>query len=205
MQATRFVGLAYPRPALVDAKAPEPRRYYADLVTDLLRCSAPASRRLGAVRAAVARHGLARLPVSTVLALSPARQHPDMDRMLQDLTDAWQDLAAQSRQPPEAAPDLSLPCMRRSLGWLMRLGLRRWREPEVVAAFSAAWGSAPLFVQGRRTARAAAGAVGVPDPLAEDLEIAFYARRLQQRVHRSGVYLVGPRMTASMLATVCVS
>jgi hypothetical protein len=383
MQATRFVGLAYPRPALVDATAPEPRRYYGDLVTDLLRCSAPASRRLGAVRAAVARHGLARLPLSTVMALSPARPHPDMARVRHDLIAAWDDLAATSSRLPAQAPDLSLLCLRRSMGWLIfafgegadpllvcklpdgddprvdqeaeilrsvaeldfapvylgrvgkarvqealpghplrlaplsagqvttaawddelstvadallrlgrlttgpglpprflspeaeswlppeiaarvrtsvqrltdldisvlchgdasaqnvltragtvsglvdwefaqrgmpgsdvvnlmhsvfeqRLGLRRWRERDVVDAFAAAWTGAPLFVEGRQAARAAAEAAGVPGRMAHDVEIAVYARRLQRRVDVPG-YLVGPQMAADMLATVCAS
>jgi hypothetical protein len=382
MQATRFVGLEYPRPTLVDVGAPQPRRYYAGLVSDLLRCSAPASRRLGPVRAAVARHGLARLPVSTLLTLSRSRQRPDMAQVRQDLIDNWGELVAGSGRLPAQPPELSLLCLRRSLGWLVfafgaaehpllvckvpdgddprvdeeaavllsvavlglaprylgragrarvqeglpghplrlsslsaaqataaawdgelaavadgllrlgqvstgpglpprelspeaeslvssstaarvrssvqrltrldvsvlchgdasaqnvltqdgtvsglvdwefatrgmpgsdvlnlahsvfeqRLGLRRWREREVVEAFTAAWSAAPLFVEGRSAARAAAEAAGVPHSLAEDVEIAVYARRLQRRVDQPGNYLVGADMAASMLTTVC--
>jgi hypothetical protein len=84
-----------------------------------------------------------------------------------------------------------------------RLGLLRWREAEVVDAFAAAWTAAPLFVEGRRAARAAAAAAGVPDSLAGDIEIAVYARRLQRRVDLPEKYLVGAEMAASMLETVC--
>jgi hypothetical protein len=42
-----------------------------------------------------------------------------MDRVRQDLTDGWDDLAARSDRLPAQAPELSLLCLRRSLGWLV--------------------------------------------------------------------------------------
>lgn len=381
--ATRFVGLAHPRPALVDVSAPQPRRYYAALVSDLLRCSVPASRRPATLRAAVARHDLLRMPLSAFVALSRSSAHSDMDRVRHELIDGWSELAARSGRLPASAPDLSLLCLRRSLGWLVfvfgepehpllvcklpdgdddprvddeagvltsveaadvaprflgrvgrarvqeglpgsplrlvplavrdvataswhaeladtadgllrlakltvdrgvppdtlseeaeallspatagtvrdslqrladadvsvlchgdtsaqnvlsdgasltglvdwefarrglpgadvlnlahavfeqRLGLRRWREHEVLRAFGTAWAAAPLFREARAATLAGAEIVGLPGSLAHDLEIAVYARRLQRRVSRPGGYLVGPAMTASMLTTVC--
>jgi hypothetical protein len=336
------------------------------------------------MRAAVARHGLARWPVSTLVGLSRSRHRPDMAQLTQNLVDNWGELTARSDRLPAEPPELSLLCLRRSLGWLLfafgdaehpllvckvpdgddprvdqeadvllavaglgvapaflgragaarvqeglpgrplwlsplptrvasdaawdgslaavadrlmalgqatagpgwtpmalspeaesllspstramvrssvarlekhnlsvlchgdttpqnimtfegtisgfvdwefaergapgsdilnltqsvfeqRLGLLRWREREVVDAFAAAWTTAPLFVEGRGAARAAAEAVGLSGTLAEDVEIVEYALRLQGRVDRPDDYLVGPQMAASMLTTVCRS
>jgi hypothetical protein len=80
-----------------------------------------------------------------------------------------------------------------------RLGLVRWSAEEVLEAFSAAWDAAPLFVEGRRAAKVAAAAVGLDSGLFPDVEVAHFARRLQDRVDRPAQFLGGPRMAAGVL------
>ncbi|MEX5720535.1 phosphotransferase [Geodermatophilus maliterrae] len=119
MHAARYVRSHHPLPVTLDVRVPHPRRYHLTLVDALLRCSLPAAGRFGAVRAAVARHGLAHLPLSVLLAFSPRREHPELDRLRDELGRGWRDLARHSNRIPAEPPDLALMVLRRSLGRLV--------------------------------------------------------------------------------------
>jgi hypothetical protein len=85
------------------------------------------------------------------------------------------------------------------------LALLTWDDRRLADAFRAAWRHSELMRRGREAARLAARAAGVPDALHDDLEVAFYARRLSRRLTgRPADYAVGPRLAAQMLETVCV-
>lgn len=384
MRRGRYVELRRPRPVLVDVAAPHPGRYYVALVDALLRCSLPAAGRLGPLRAAVARHGLARAPLRAALSLTPARDRPELDQLRRDLVAGWAALAQASDRLPADPPELAMLSLRRSLGRLVfvfgdapnpllvckipdgddgrvddeaavlekvrglglapryleevagarvqealpghpmplqplasdsaavaawggpltdaaallhglskatyraegvdidfsgaarsllttqaatrvtaalerlrhvnasvlchgdaspqnlmvtsggvsglvdwelarrghpgadvlnlvhsvfeqRLGLAHWTSAEVLAAFSVAWDTSPLFVEGRRAAREAIEAVGLTGDIAADVEIAHFARRLHRRAARPAHYVGGVRMAAGMVERVCAS
>lgn len=62
------------------------------------------------------------------------------------------------------------------------VGLVRWSEDRVVEAFGSAWVSSGLFDGVRDAFRVSALAADVPEPLLEPLQLAFFGRRLGNRL-----------------------
>jgi hypothetical protein len=85
------------------------------------------------------------------------------------------------------------------------LGRVRWSEDHLTQGFASAWASSPFWAQGRRAARAAASAAGVLDDRLDSLEVAFFARRLGQRLLSPSSFLTTPAAAATMLQVVCES
>jgi hypothetical protein len=83
------------------------------------------------------------------------------------------------------------------------LALVEWSEAAVAEAFAAAWESSPLFEQARATARRCASAAGVPEGLHDQLEIAFFARRLLVRAREPDRFPTKTSSAARMLAVAC--
>ena len=85
------------------------------------------------------------------------------------------------------------------------VGLLRWSEDRVIEAFRRAWSDSPLFARARNAAREAAMATGVPGRLVEQLEVAFFGRRLGRRLTAPQRYPVGPQGASAILAAACES
>lgn len=83
------------------------------------------------------------------------------------------------------------------------VGVVRWSEQRMLAAFRAAWLDSPSFAGARESGREAARAAGVSDALLEPLELVFFGRRLGRRVEAPECYATGPETAARMLALVC--
>ena len=83
------------------------------------------------------------------------------------------------------------------------IGLVRWDEDEVVDAFVGSWRGSAFFEGARDAARRAARSAGVPEELFQDLEVAFFARRLARRMDDPSGYPTGPRSAARMIEAVC--
>jgi hypothetical protein len=83
------------------------------------------------------------------------------------------------------------------------LGLVEWSEDVVADAFAAAWPTSPLFGHARTAARECAAAAGVPESLHDQLEIAFFARRLLVRAREPDRFPTKTSSAERMLAVVC--
>ena len=82
------------------------------------------------------------------------------------------------------------------------VGLVRWSEDRVRAAFDAAWESSSRMAGAREGFRSVAGSAGVPVDLHDHLELAFFARRLGRRLASPGGYVVGVGPTAAAVERV---
>ncbi len=82
------------------------------------------------------------------------------------------------------------------------LGLVRWSEAAVVAAFEAGWHHSPLYRESRASARRAVLAAGLEDADADALEVAFFGIRLGQRIRRPGDWATSPTASARLLEIV---
>ena len=83
-----------------------------------------------------------------------------------------------------------------------RIGLKRWSQGEVLAAFSHAWFDSP-FGRAAHDAVAAAVAAGADANLVSQTEILFFARRLGRRLLRPDGYPTGSTTARAMLELVC--
>jgi hypothetical protein len=83
------------------------------------------------------------------------------------------------------------------------VGLVRWSQELVLSSFREAWDTAPLFAGARRGQSRAAVAAGVPEPVAERMDVAFLARRLACRLDQPEDYVVTVATAAAMLEHAC--
>jgi hypothetical protein len=84
------------------------------------------------------------------------------------------------------------------------MGRVEWSGRLAAAAFRAAWDRAPLFAEARAAAREAARSAEMTDVQLDNLEVAFFARRLARRIE--GVWTAsGPSSVAAMLEHVCAA
>lgn len=83
------------------------------------------------------------------------------------------------------------------------LGLVAWSQGIVAQAFAAAWSSSQFFAEARRAARRCALAGGVPEGLHDQLEVAFFARRLLVRARDPDRFPTTASTAAKMLEVVC--
>ena len=83
------------------------------------------------------------------------------------------------------------------------LGLVRWSEDRVRAAFAAAWGESDFGREARLAGRRSAAAAGVPERMLDSIEISFFARRLLGRVSHPDRFATGAVTAASMLEFAC--
>lgn len=81
------------------------------------------------------------------------------------------------------------------------IGLTRWSDDRVVAAFRSAWESSPLFEGSRAALTTTAAAAGV-EGISEELWVAYFARRLGRKLAGSGPDGLGVPALAAMLRTV---
>ena len=84
------------------------------------------------------------------------------------------------------------------------VGLKRWSQEDVLAAFRNAW-DAPFFHDARAAAARATLAAGVEDDQLRPLEIAFFARRLAHRMVNPKGFPTTAATARAMLETVCAS
>jgi Phosphotransferase enzyme family len=85
------------------------------------------------------------------------------------------------------------------------VGLTRWSRDARVACFQAAWTASDFCAGARRAARSAAAAAGVPTPMLDSLELAFFGRRLGRRLLVRYPDRDSAAVAAGMLAVVCGS
>lgn len=85
------------------------------------------------------------------------------------------------------------------------LGLVRWSEQAVTAAFAAAWSGSPHYRKTRETARGAVLAAGLEDADADAVEVLFFGLRLGQRVERPEDWATGTGSAARMLELVAAT
>jgi hypothetical protein len=83
------------------------------------------------------------------------------------------------------------------------VGLTRWSEDRVVAAFRNVWTISSFGREARAAARQAAATAGVPVSRLDALEHVFFARRLGQRLATPTSWAVGPRGVARMVEIAC--
>lgn len=81
------------------------------------------------------------------------------------------------------------------------LGLVRWSDEAVVAAFEAGWSDSPHYRGARARARSAVQAAGLEDADADALELAFFGLRLGRRLERPQDWPTGAGSAARMLET----
>jgi hypothetical protein len=111
----RYVAVRYPWRAVIDRRSPYPARFYAALIDQAMRYRMPARKRFGRAAAAVGRQGVpSRRLVAASLGALPRHQHPDIDRLLEDVAGAWPELARRSRRPLPSPSSLSALAVRRS-------------------------------------------------------------------------------------------
>lgn len=85
------------------------------------------------------------------------------------------------------------------------IGLTRWNDERLTAAFEAAWLRAPLFHHARSMTMQAAEAAGAGEGEQEALVVAFFVRRLAHRLEHPHMFATGPAVARRMLETVCGS
>jgi hypothetical protein len=112
--AHQYVEMQRPWRATVDVSSRHPSRYLGLLMTQALRNSLPARRRLGAVQAAAARRGLLRAPVTVAAQARRRVGQPALDDLRRALTERWPELAAGSPRLPARPPELSVLMLPRS-------------------------------------------------------------------------------------------
>ena len=131
MSPRRYVQVGYPWAATFEPGARGPVAYLGSLIRQTLRYGMPA-RRYGPVGAWTITHALPRGLVETALRARRRRERPEIDRLLDDVTEAWGELANRSPRLPAKAPE-----------HLTALVLQR-RSAETVFVFGE--GRSPLLV-----------------------------------------------------------
>ncbi|GAB2754936.1 hypothetical protein GCM10027020_03870 [Nocardioides salsibiostraticola] len=112
----RFAFVRRPRPAWVDVGSPYPARLLLELHSHALNHGMPATRSGGAALAWVGRRGLPVRPAAAVARRLPARPIPEVDLLLEEVTQSWGELAASSDRLPTHAPSLSALVIQRASG-----------------------------------------------------------------------------------------
>jgi hypothetical protein len=85
------------------------------------------------------------------------------------------------------------------------VGLVRWTPDHRADCFKAAWTASPFCADARRAARTVAAAAGVPDPMLDSLELAFFGRRLGRRLLIPRPDSAAAVVAARMFQVVCAS
>ena len=83
------------------------------------------------------------------------------------------------------------------------VGLTRWSDGEVAAAFAVAWERSPFFDRVRAATAESLAAAGVVAAACEPVQVTFFARRLGRRLQRPEAYALGPSGAAAMLRAAC--
>jgi hypothetical protein len=83
------------------------------------------------------------------------------------------------------------------------IGLFHGSDEALVTGFRAVWSRSSFMDHARSAARSVALTAGVPEPLLDPLEIAFFARRVHVRVRKPERYPTGPQVARAMLEIAC--
>lgn len=105
MTSHRWVAVAKPWSAVLDADTPAPARLYTAISGQALRYGLPATRRPAAAWIALGRVGLPERVLASALRRLPARARPDLDAVLDAAVRAWPQLVARSSRLPARAPE----------------------------------------------------------------------------------------------------
>jgi hypothetical protein len=92
----RYVSVAFPRSATLDAAAPQPAWFLAELMGAALNHGMPARRRGGPVLAWMGRRRSPAGVVASTLRALPRREAPAIDAVLEEVRDGWPGLAARA-------------------------------------------------------------------------------------------------------------
>lgn len=109
----RYARVAHPWKAAVDLGSPHPARLYAALIGQALHHRLPGRTRFPRARALGARRGLPEGLVAGSVRALPRHSRPDLDALLDRVSEAWPELAARSVRLPPSLPDPSVLALER--------------------------------------------------------------------------------------------